>query len=133
MFGPDFCGYETSKVHFIINYKGENQQITKSIAATKDQLTRTHIYDINIIDLYTLIINPDKTYKILIDLEEKATGSLLEDWDLFGPKEIKDPKQSKPTDWVDQAEIPDPNDKKPADWVDEAKIVDANAKVPEDW
>ena len=30
-------------------------------------------------------------------------------------------------------EIDDPEDKKPADWVDEAKIDDPDASKPDDW
>merc|ERR1712020_704713 len=49
------------------------------------------------------------------------------------PKEIKDPEDNKPSDWVDSSMMDDPEDKKPDDWVEEARIVDAKASKPDDW
>jgi hypothetical protein len=42
-------------------------------------------------------------YEILIDGEEKKSGSLFEDFEpSFNPaKEIDDPEDKKPEDWVD--------------------------------
>jgi calnexin len=76
MFGPDKCG-ATNKVHFIFRHQnpktGEweekhlknppNPKITKTTA------------------LYTLIVNPDQTFEILINDESARKGSLLEDFD----------------------------------------------------
>jgi len=124
MFGPDYCGPSTRKVHVIFNYKGKNHLIKKTITPKDDTLTH----------LYTLIVHPDNTYKVLIDNKEEAAGKLAEDWDFLPPKEIKDPSKSKPADWVDEAEIDDPTDKKPADWDAIPKtIADPDAKKPEDW
>merc|ERR1712224_271934 len=41
---------------------------------------------------------------------------IKEDWEVLKPKEI-----------------PDPEDKKPEDWVEEKRIVDEEAKKPDDW
>jgi calreticulin len=124
MFGPDICGSSTKKVHFIMNYKGENQQLKKVIPAKTDQLTH----------VYTLVIKADQTYQVLIDQEEVAAGDLVEDFDFLPPKEIKDPAQSKPADWVDEEFIDDPEDQKPAGWDDIPQyIVDPEAEQPEDW
>jgi len=124
MFGPDICGHSTNKVHLIFHYNGKNLDMKKSVTAKKDEFTH----------LYTMILNPDKTYKILIDNEEVGAGNLLEDWDFLAPKQIKDPKAKKPADWVDEKKIADPTDAKPADWDNEPeKIVDKEAKKPEDW
>merc|ERR1739842_261219 len=60
-------------------------------------------------------------------------GSLKEDWEILKPKEISDPNDKKPDDWVDDSMIDDPEDKKPDDWVTEKRIVDAEAKKPDDW
>merc|ERR1711902_149563 len=54
-----------------------------------------------------------------IDNESAQKGSLTEDWDMLPPKMIKDPEQSKPSDWVVAAKIDDPEDTKPEDWDDE--------------
>jgi len=124
MFGPDICGSSTKRVHLIFNYKGENKLIKKDVKCESDQFTH----------LYTLFLHPDNTYEIQIDGKEVAKGSLKEDWDLLLPKEIKDPKASKPADWVDEKQIPDPTDKKPEGWDDIPKeIPDPAATKPEDW
>jgi calreticulin len=124
MFGPDICGSSTRKTHLIFNYKGKNHLIKKEIKAETDQFTH----------LYTLKLHPDNTYEVDIDGTEVSKGSLKEDWDMLPPKEIKDPKASKPSDWVDEKMIPDPTDKKPAGWDDIPKeIPDPAATKPEDW
>ncbi|KAJ3020648.1 UNVERIFIED_CONTAM: Calreticulin-1 [Siphonaria sp. JEL0065] len=123
MFGPDICGSD-KKIHAILNYKDKNHLIKKTIAPGSDQLTHQ----------YTFILHPDQTFKILLDGEEKESGSILDAWDVLPPKTIKDPAASKPADWVDDATIADPEDKKPAGWDDiPATIVDAEAEKPEDW
>ncbi|KAG2626449.1 hypothetical protein PVAP13_3KG354600 [Panicum virgatum] len=109
MFGPDICGYSTKKVHAILTKDGKNHLIKKDVPCETDQLTH----------VYTLIIRPDATYSILIDNEEKQTGSVYEHWDILPPKKIKDPEAKKPEDWDDKEYIPDPEDKKPEDWDDE--------------
>jgi calreticulin len=124
MFGPDICGTSTKKTHLIFNYKGKNHLIKKEIKAESDEFTH----------LYTLILSPDNSYKVEIDGAEVASGSLAEDWDLLPSKEIKDPKASKPADWVDEKLIADPADKKPEGWDDIPKeIPDPAATKPEDW
>lgn len=65
-----------------------------------------------------LLISPDNTYEILLDDVSSASGSLLED---FAPS--VNPSK----------EIDDPTDEKPEDWIDEMKITDSKAAKPEDW
>jgi len=124
MFGPDFCGSSTNKVHVILSHGGKNHLIKKSITPKKDQLSH----------LYTLVLSPDNSYEVLIDQESAQKGKIEEDWDILPPKKIKDPKASKPADWVDEAKIADPTDVKPVGWDDTpATIIDKDAKKPEDW
>jgi len=124
MFGPDICGHSNRRVHVIFEHDGQNHLIKKTIAPETDVFTH----------LYTLVVNPDNTYKVLIDGEEKAAGTLAEDWDILPPKEILDPEAQKPADWVDEKEIVDVEDKKPEGWDDEpAEIVDPEATKPDDW
>lgn len=124
MFGPDICGSSTRRVHFIFGYKGQNLLWKKTLPCETDRLTH----------LYTAIIRPDNTYEVQIDGVKKESGSLYDDWDFLKPKQIADPKQSKPSDWVDDKEIVDPEDKKPEDWDNEPKtIADPDAKQPEGW
>merc|ERR1719145_111074 len=106
MLGPDICGPGTKKVHVIFEHKGKNHLIKKDIRCKDDVFTH----------LYTLIVNTDGTYEVLIDNESAQTGSLTDDWDFLPPKKIKDPEAKKPDDWVDQAKLDDPEDAKPEDW-----------------
>jgi len=123
MFGPDICGY-TKKVHFILNKKGTNHLINQDIPAESDEFTH----------VYTGVLNPDNTFKVYVDGVEKKSGSVPEFWNILPPKQINDPAQSKPSDWVDERMINDPNDVKPDGWDDiSSEIVDPEAKKPEDW
>merc|ERR1712038_1425742 len=75
----------------------------------------------------------DNTVRVEIDEEKIYDGSLKEDWELLAPKEISDPDDEKPEDWVDDSMMDDPEDKKPDDWTDEKRIVDPEASKPDDW
>jgi len=123
MFGPDVCG-ENTRTHIIFNYNGENHLRTSNARAEKDEFTH----------LYTLIVNPDMTYEMQLDQAKSVSGELYDHWDFLPPREIPDPDQSKPSDWVDEDVIADPEDVKPAGWDDEPEyIVDPDAEKPEDW
>jgi calreticulin len=79
-------------------------------------------------------VKPDNTYEMWIDQELKESGKLEDDWKFLQPKEIDDPNDHKPSDWVDDAQMDDPEDKKPEDWDNEPEqIVDPDAKKPDDW
>merc|ERR1719154_375728 len=123
MFGPDICGPGAKKVHVIFEHKGKNHLIKKDIRCKDDVFTH----------LYTLVLNTDGTYEVLIDNESAQKGSLTEDWDFLPPKMIKDPEAKKPDDWVDAAKIDDPEDVKPEDWEKPEHIADPGATKPEDW
>merc|ERR1711988_850278 len=83
--------------------------------------------------LYRLILKPDNTARVEIDGEKIYEGSVKDDWEVLKPKEIEDPEDKKPSDWVEDSMKDDPDDKKPDDWVEEKRIVDAEAKKPDDW
>jgi len=124
MFGPDVCGSSTKKTHVIFNYNDKNLDKKKEVKAEKDTLSH----------LYTLIVKPDNTYEVQIDMEKVDDGSLEEGWSFLEPKEIRDPDEKKPEDWVDEEMMDDPEDKKP-DGYDEipAKLADPKATKPDDW
>eukprot|EP01065_Artemidia_motanka_P048356 TRINITY_DN7767_c0_g1_i1.p2 TRINITY_DN7767_c0_g1~~TRINITY_DN7767_c0_g1_i1.p2 ORF type:complete len:410 (+),score=209.39 TRINITY_DN7767_c0_g1_i1:92-1231(+) len=123
MFGPDICGY-TKKIHLILNYKGKNLLWKKEPRPVDDRLTH----------VYTAIINSDGTYEMQVDGEKKESGKLEEDWEFLKPKEIDDPEDKKPGDWVDDSMMDDPEDKKPEDWGNEPEtIADPEAEQPDDW
>jgi len=124
MFGPDICGSSTKKTHVIFNYKGKNLDKKKEVRCESDTLSH----------LYTLIVKPDNTYEVQIDMNKVDSGSLEEGWDFLESKEIRDPDEKKPDDWVDEAEIDDPEDKKPEGHDDiPSKIADPKATKPDDW
>merc|ERR1711959_481069 len=124
MFGPDICGSSTKKTHVIFNYKGKNLDKKKEVRAESDTLSH----------LYTFIVKPDNTYEVQIDMNKVDSGTLEDGWSCLEPKEIRDPDEKKPTDWVDEAEIDDPEDKKPDGYDDiPAKIADPKATKPDDW
>lgn len=123
MFGPDICGPKR-KIHLIFQYKGENKLINKNLPTPYDQLTH----------LFTLIVKPDHTYKVLVDNKEEASGNLEDDFDFLPPREIDDPDAKKPKDWIDDELIIDPNDTKPEDWKDVPQTIpDPDAQKPDDW
>ena len=149
MFGPDKCGTtnkvgdstrvlrpvrsDRCQVHFIFKHKnpktGEyEEKHLKSPPSARIVKTTT---------LYTLIVKPDQSFEIKIDGESAKNGTLFDD---FAPsvnpdKEIDDPKDTKPADWVDEAKIADPTASKPDDWDEDApsQIPDDEAEKPSDW
>merc|ERR1712032_568497 len=124
MFGPDKCGY-TKRTHLIFNYKGKNVLKKTDLAYKQDDEGTTH--------LYRMTLKPDNTVRVDIDEEKIYDGAIKDDWEILKPKEISDPDDKKPGDWVDDSMMDDPEDKKPADWVEEKRIVDAEAKKPDNW
>merc|ERR1712060_643428 len=124
MFGPDKCGY-TKRTHLIFNYKGKNVLKKSDLAYKQENDGTSHVY--------RLVLKPDNTARVEIDEEKIYEGSLKEDWELLAAKEISDPDDKKPGDWVDDSMMDDPEDKKPDDWTDEKRIVDPDASKPDDW
>lgn len=152
MFGPDRCG-GTDKVHFILQHqnpktlKWEEKHLTETPRAPNDMLSHT----------YGLVINPDNTFEVQIDGEKKASGDLLKSLSppINPPKDIDDPADSKPSDWMDEAKMDDPESSKPEDWDEEephsvpdpaatmptgwredvkaGKVADPSAQIPGDW
>jgi len=126
MFGPDVCGTSNKKTHVILHdhEKKDNLLIKNEVATETDDLTH----------LYTLIINTDNTFEVLIDGKSVRKGALDEQFDFLAPKSIPDPDAKKPEDWIDAARIADPESKKPDDFDDQPEdIPDPDAKKPEDW
>jgi len=124
MFGPDKCGY-TKRTHLIFQYKGKNVLKKSDLAYKQEGEGTSH--------LYRMTLKPDNTVVVAIDEEEIYSGSIKDDWEVLKPKEISDPDDKKPSDWVEDSMMDDPEDKKPEDWVTEKRIVDAAAKKPDDW
>jgi len=124
MFGPDKCGY-TKRTHLIFSYKGKNVLKKSDLSYKQEGEGTSH--------LYRLVVKPDNTVRVEIDEEKIYEGSLTEDWEMLAAKEISDPDDKKPSDWVDDSMMDDPEDKKPDDWTDEKRSVDEEAKKPDDW
>lgn len=126
MFGPDICGTSNKRTHVIFHYdkKDDNLLVKKNVGTEDDQVSH----------LYTLVLRPDNTFEVFIDNKSVRAGKLDEEFDFLPAKEIKDPDQSKPADWADEAKIPDPEDKEPEGYDDiPMELPDPDAAKPDDW
>lgn len=132
MFGPDKCG-AVNKVHFIFKHKNSKTGEYEEKHLKTPPMARLSKHSA----LYTLIVRPDQTFEIQMDGNQVKSGSLLEDFNppVNPPKEITDPNDTKPADWVEDAKIPDPDATKPDDWNEDApyEIIDEQATMPDDW
>jgi len=126
MFGPDKCGYE-KRTHLIFSESPDlKRNVLKKVPLDYKQET-------GISHLYRLVLQSDNTVIVSIDNEEIYKGNLKEDWELLKEKEINDPNDKKPEDWVDSEMMDDPEDKEePADYP-KARIPDPEANQPADW
>eukprot|EP00069_Balaena_mysticetus_P020019 bmy_02682T0 len=122
MFGPDKCG-EDYKLHFIFRHKHPQTGVFEEKHAKPPDVDLKQFFTDRKTHLYTLVMNPDDTFEVLIDQIVVNKGNLLEDVvpPINPPKEIEDPKDSsvvKPDGWLDNEPkfIPDPNAEKPIDW-----------------
>merc|ERR1711990_1265723 len=128
MFGPDKCGYN-KRTHLIFNYNGNNVLKKADLSYKQDGQSS----DWGVSHLYRMILKQDNTVRVEIDGEKIYEGSVKEDWEVLKPKQINDPEDKKPSDWVEDSMMDDPEDKKPDDWVTEKRIADGAAKKPDDW
>ncbi|KAF1313816.1 Calreticulin precursor, partial [Globisporangium splendens] len=128
MFGPDICG-STRKTHAILNYARPGKD-----AVNMDHKSEIRTESDSDAHLYTFVLKKDNTYDVQIDGTSVKAGNLAENWPFQPEKQIKDPNQSKPADWVDDKMMPDPEDKKPEGWDDIPRTIpDPEAEKPEDW
>merc|ERR1711959_581881 len=116
--------YATSAKFPSFSNNDKNLLKDKDLRTESDELTH----------VYTLIVKPDNTFEVQIDGAKVEDGKLADGWKFLEPKEIDDPEDKKPADWVDEAEMDDPEDKKPEGYDDiPAKIADPKATKPDDW
>ncbi|XP_078488916.1 calnexin isoform X1 [Ciona intestinalis] len=136
MFGPDKCG-EDYKLHFIFRHKNPKTGEIEEKHANKPTTDFKSYYTDKASHLYTLIINPDNSFQVLIDQTVINSGNLLTDFTppVVPPKEIEDKDDKKPEDWDEREMIADPDATKPDDWDETApaRIVDTDAEMPEGW
>ncbi|GAX84984.1 hypothetical protein CEUSTIGMA_g12405.t1 [Chlamydomonas eustigma] len=130
MFGPDKCGDPSGKIHFIVRHEAPNGTISEKHrkphpAPVTDKLPH----------VYTLIITPENHVEIRVDGEVKTLGPITEHMEppINPPKEIPDPDDIKPSDWVDEETIPDPDASQPEDWDTRRVIPDEAAVKPSGW
>ncbi|XP_053180136.1 calnexin [Scomber japonicus] len=136
MFGPDKCG-EEYKLHFIFRHQNpKTGEYEEKHAKKPDADLRTYYTDKKT-HLYTLVVNPDNTFEVLVDQTVVNSGSLLTDVTppVNPPAEIEDPDDQKPEDWDERAKIQDPAAAKPEDWDEDApaQIPDEEAVKPDGW
>ncbi|XP_048343873.1 calnexin [Sphaerodactylus townsendi] len=136
MFGPDKCG-EDYKLHFIFRHKSPKTGKYEEKHAKRPDADLKNYFSDKKTHLYTLILNPDNSFEILIDQNVVNSGNLLSDMTppVNPPQEIEDPNDQKPEDWDERAKIADPDAVKPDDWDEDApaKIPDEDAVKPEGW
>jgi calnexin len=135
MFGPDKCGTD-NKYHFIIRFKNPVTGRFEEKHAKKSELLDSYFND-GKTHLYTLVVRPDNTFKMMIDLKSVNSGSLLVDFEpaINPPKEIVDPEDKKPETWDEREKLSDPEAVKPEDWNEEEPklIADPQVKMPDGW
>ncbi|XP_049488123.1 calmegin [Panthera onca] len=136
MFGPDKCG-EDYKLHFIFRHKHPKTGVFEEKHAKPPDVDLKKFFTDRKTHLYTLVMNPDDTFEVLIDQIVVNQGSLLEDVvpPINPPKEIEDPSDKKPDEWDERAKIPDLSAVKPEDWDESepAQIEDLSAVKPDGW
>lgn len=82
---------------------------------------------------YVLVVKPDNSFEVFMDFKSKSSGSLLDGWD-YASKQIDDPEDTKPDDWVEEEKMNDPDTSKPEGYDDiPENIPDPKAEKPEDW
>jgi calnexin len=132
MFGPDKCG-TTNKVHFIFRHQNPVSKEWEEKHLKDPPMPKTD----KKVHLYTLVVRNDNSFEIFIDQTSVKKGSLFADFDppVNPPKQIDDPTDKKPDDWVDEKKIDDPEASKPEDWDEEAPMMidDMDATKPTDW
>lgn len=92
-------GKAVLKVHLILNHKHpltgkiEEKHLKSPPRVKTDK--KTHVY--------TATLSPDNTFEVMVDGKTVAEGSLFEKFDppINPPREIPDPEDKKPEDWVD--------------------------------
>ncbi|XP_077466410.1 calnexin isoform X1 [Stigmatopora argus] len=136
MFGPDKCG-EDYKLHFIFRHKNpKTGQYEEKHAKKPDADLRTYYTDKKT-HLYTLVVNPDNTFEMLVDQTVVNSGSLMTDMTppVNPPAEIEDQDDHKPEQWDERPKIADPDASKPEDWDEDApaQVPDDDAVKPEGW
>ncbi|XP_010748927.2 calnexin isoform X3 [Larimichthys crocea] len=136
MFGPDKCG-EDYKLHFIFRHKNpKTGEYEEKHAKKPDADLRTYYTDKKT-HLYTLVVNPDNTFEVLVDQTVVNSGSLLTDMTppVNPAAEIEDPDDQKPEDWDERPKIQDPAAAKPEDWDEDApaQVPDEDAVKPDGW
>jgi len=136
MFGPDRCGND-NKLHFIFQHENPITHKMEEKHAKKPSKDFGNIFEDGKTHLVTLVVEPDNTYKILLDRKELSSGSLLADMEppVNPPKMIDDPEDSKPENWDEREKIKDPAAVKPDDWDEDAPMMieDPNAQKPSGW
>ncbi|XP_053437960.1 calmegin isoform X1 [Nycticebus coucang] len=136
MFGPDKCG-EDYKLHFIFRHKHPKTGVFEEKHAKPPDVDLKTFFTDRKTHLYTLVMNPDNTFEVLIDQIVVNKGSLLEDVvpPINPPKEIDDPNDKKPDEWDERAKIPDSSAVKPEDWDESepAEIEDLSVTKPDGW
>uniref|UniRef100_A0A5F8H419 Calnexin n=1 Tax=Monodelphis domestica TaxID=13616 RepID=A0A5F8H419_MONDO len=125
------------KLHFIFRHKNPKTDIDEEKYAKRPDMDLKTYFTDKKTHLYTLVLNPDNSFEILVDQMVVNSGNLLNDMTppVNPSREIENPNDQKPEDWDERLKIPDPDAVKLDDWDDtaSAKIPDKDATKPEGW
>jgi len=140
MFGPDKCGSD-SKLLFIFRHINPlNKTVEEKHCKKVEGRVRASLEDIfkdKKPHLLRLLIRPDNTFEVSIDLVMVNHGTLLDSFTpaVNPPAEIDDPEDSMPASWDEREKIADPEATKPEDWDEDApkQIMDDMAVKPDGW
>ena len=140
MFGPDKCG-TTNKVHLILRHENpvsgewEEKHLKSDVPIRNDREPHPTLP-------FSAGTSPLKSLSTAtLSRAARSRTNLSRTWMarrrrmIQPPKEIDDPEDVKPEDWVDEAKIKDPEASKPDDWDEDApkQILDEDAEKPEGW
>nr|VZI05090.1 unnamed protein product [Spirometra erinaceieuropaei] len=121
-FGADVCKFER-KIVLELSGQGKVHKWKKSETFSEDEGRH----------LLTLLLFPNDTYQVKLDLETIAGGRLVEDFAEYPPEFIYNESIAKPADWDDRELVVDTSDKQPTYWEDEF-IPDQDLDLPStDW
>jgi calnexin len=131
MFGPDKCG-ETNRIHFIFQHENplnrtfeEKHLVDPPTSALFQNGT-----------LYELRVGADNPFRIAANGRSVYFGNLLSDFKppVNPPREIDDPGDPKPADWVDAEYVPEPDATPPAGGGEPEYIADpTKVDAPAGW
>lgn len=124
LFGPDYNGWARKHLDFRVRRNRTVYDTYHPILAFDDVFTH----------MYTLIIYANQTYRMMKDNFTEIESTLEDAFGYCQLREVPDPFEEKPKDWVEDEYIDDPDDQ-PPEYMQRVPrfIPDETARRPADW